>query len=69
MNRVPVDSSSVAAIGYDTASFILEVQFHNGQVYRYFDVPPAAHRLLMNAPSIGAFVNTVIKPRFDCARL
>jgi len=32
---------------------------------RYLDVPAAAHRLLLNAASIGDFVNTVIKPRFE----
>lgn len=69
MDLVPVDSSSVAAIGYDPETFTLEIRFHNGQAYRYFNVPPAAHRLLMKASSIGAFVNTIIKPRFDCARV
>ena len=69
MVHVPVDSSSVASIGYDAETFVLEIQFHNGHVYRYFNVPEAAHRLLMKASSIGGFVNTIIKPRFDCVRV
>jgi len=28
-------------------------------------VPVAAYRLLLQAPSIGEFVNRVIKPRFE----
>lgn len=69
MHRVSVNSQSVASIGYDPSEFVLEIEFHNGQVYRYIDVPAAAHRLLMQAPSIGAFVNTVIKPKFDAVRI
>jgi hypothetical protein len=69
MDRLPVDSSSVLSIGYDAGTFILEIEFHNGHVYRYFNVPEAAHRLLLKASSIGGFVNTIIKPRFDGVRV
>ncbi len=65
MDRAPVDSSSVRSVGYDPAIFELEIEFHNGRVYRYLQVPVAAYRLLLQAPSIGEYVNTVIKPRFE----
>jgi hypothetical protein len=65
MKRIAVRSSSIASVGYDAAEFVLEIEFRNGRVYRYLNVPPAAHRLLLKAPSIGEFVNTIIKPRFD----
>jgi hypothetical protein len=65
MKRIAVQSSSVRSIGYDPATFELEIEFHNGRAYRYQQVPPAAHRLLILAPSIGEFVNTQIKPRFE----
>jgi hypothetical protein len=68
MARVPLDSGVVLSIGYDREAFTLEIEFRNGHVYRYFDVPEAAHRLLMKASSIGGFVNAIIKPRFDCTR-
>lgn len=65
MERIAVDSSSVRAVGYDSATFELEVEFHNGRTYRYRRVPVAAYRLLLLAPSIGEFVNKQIKPRFE----
>jgi hypothetical protein len=65
MERIAVESSSVSAVGYDPAAFELEVEFRNGRVYRYQQVPIAAFRLLLQAPSIGAFVNKQIKPRFE----
>ena len=65
MKRAPVSSSSVLSVGYDAAAAELEIEFHNGRVYRYLQVPVAAYRLLLQAPSIGEYVNTVIKPRFQ----
>ena len=65
MDRVPVESSSVASVGYDAATFELEIEFRNGRTYRYQQVPVAAYRLLLQAPSIGEYVNKVIKPRFE----
>ena len=65
MERTPVDSSSVASIGYEPETFELEIEFRNGRTYRYLQVPPAAYRLLLQAPSIGEYVNRVIKPRFE----
>ena len=65
MERAPVVSSSVVSVGYDAAAFELEIEFRNGRVYRYLQVPIAAYRLLLQARSIGEYVNTVIKPRFE----
>lgn len=64
MKRIAVESSSVRAVGYDAARSELEVEFQNGRRYRYQQVPIAAYRLLLQAPSIGEFVNKQIKPRF-----
>jgi hypothetical protein len=68
MKRTFVNSSSVASVGYDAATSVLEVEFRNGNVYRYFAVPSKIHGALVEADSVGAFVNTVIKPHYPCAR-
>ena len=39
MKRVAVDSSSIASVGYDSKAYVLEIEFRNGGVYRYLDVP------------------------------
>ena len=69
VDRVPVDSSSVVSVGYSPTKYILEIEFKNGRVYQYKQVPAATHRLLMQATSIGEFVNRVIKPRFEAVRV
>jgi len=33
-------------------------------VYRYSMVPPSVHRALMQARSVGAFVNREVKPHY-----
>lgn len=62
MRRVPVSSSAVAAVGYDDHSRTLEIEFVSGEVYRYLDVGPASVVALLEAESIGRFVNERIKP-------
>lgn len=69
MQRQPVDSSSIVSVGYDEATHELEIEFQGGRVYRYQSVPAAAYRLLLRAPSIGEYVNQVIKPRFAASRV
>ena len=65
MERTPVESASITSVGYDDVSHELEIEFRNGRRYRYLQVPPAAFRLLLQAKSIGQYVNRVIKPRFE----
>ncbi|HEY4157311.1 MAG TPA: KTSC domain-containing protein [Polyangiaceae bacterium] len=69
MDRTPVASTSIASVGYDARTFTLELEYKNGRVYRYAQVPAAAYRLLLQAPSIGEFVNRQIKSRFDATEV
>jgi hypothetical protein len=61
MERTPGDSRAVLSVGYDESRQRLELEYVAGDVYQYFDVPGVFYRALLNAPSIGQFVNTEIK--------
>ena len=61
MNRVPVTSSNVAAVGYASVTRTLEVQFNDGSVYQYSDVPPELHEGLMAALRVGRYLDQYIK--------
>ena len=61
MNRQPVSSSNIASIGYDADSQTLEIEFLNGGVYQYFDIPQYVHEELMNASSHGQYLAQNIK--------
>ena len=53
MKRAKVESSNVAAVGFDAVSSTLEVEFHNGSVYQYPGVTSDEHTALMGAKSVG----------------
>lgn len=69
MERVPVSSSSIAEIGYDSNTATLEIMFSDGRVYQYFEVPQAIYEDLMNAPSIGRYFHVHIRGNFRFARI
>jgi hypothetical protein len=51
------------------SSGTLEVEYVNGSVYQYYEVPQPTYAGLLAAPSIGNYVNTQIKPYFDVAEV
>ena len=61
MTRDLVSSSNIATVGYDPASETLEVEFTNGSIYQYYNVPSALNEQFMAAPSKGQFLNAYIK--------
>ncbi|AKU43609.1 hypothetical protein CPT_Seuss83 [Caulobacter phage Seuss] len=64
MNRVPVESSNIVSIGYTENNETLEVEFKNGGVYQYFEVPKSVYFELMEAESKGQYLNRSIKPAY-----
>lgn len=59
MYRIPVSSSNIRSIGYESG--ILEVEFSSGHVYQYFDVPPQVHKAFLNSTAYGEFLNENIR--------
>ena len=55
MHRESVESEALASVGYEPRLRVLEIEFHSGEIYRYFDVPPDLHVRLMQADSVGHF--------------
>ena len=61
MNRTPVSSSNLKAVGYDATEQILEIEFLNGSAYQYFNVPQAMYLGMMRAGSRGGFLDKYVK--------
>jgi hypothetical protein len=57
MQRTRVSSSNIASVGYDEVSRVLEVEFQDGRIYQYSDVPKSEYLGLMNAASHGKYLN------------
>ena len=69
MFRQVVTSQIIHSVGYDAANCTLEVQFQNGWLYRYDDVPIETYRGLMSAESHGRFLKRMIVDKFVTTRL
>lgn len=67
MRRVWVESKVLASVGYRAGT--LEVEFVNGTVYRYLDVPAAEHAALMWAESHGTYFNEHIRNDYRYVRV
>ena len=65
--RQPVQSTAIAKVGYSKRRHILEIEFVNGAVYRYFDVPFSMYCELMSAESKARFYDSNIKKHYRSA--
>ncbi|MFO0951460.1 MAG: KTSC domain-containing protein [Isosphaeraceae bacterium] len=61
MDREAVESRLIAAVGYDPAGSVLEVELRGGRVYEYYDVPWSVYSELMSADSKGTYFNDFIR--------
>ncbi|MGQ8707171.1 KTSC domain-containing protein [Serratia sp. TSA_198.1] len=69
MDRQQVMSSNIRSIGYDANDSTLEIEFNNGSVYQYFDIPQNIHSDLINSDSIGGYLAKHIKGHFRYSRV
>ena len=69
MDWIPVTSSNLSRIRYDEDTCTLEIEFHSGRVYQYFDVPLQIFEELRDADSHGKFFNAQIKGHYRYARV
>ena len=60
----PVHSSSINNIGYDPDTQRLFLEYSGGRLYEYLDVPEEIYVGLLQAESMGRFVNYAIKPHY-----
>ena len=65
IKRIPVDSSNIAAVGYDKEAHILEIEFHHGAVYQYFDVPENVYEELMSSAAKGSYFMNEVKEKYN----
>lgn len=64
IRRTPVNSSAVASVGYSKRQHALEIEFRNGAVYCYFDVPVKNYHELMAASSKASYYDINIRHHF-----
>jgi len=69
MTRLVVESSSLLSVSYLPSRSLLEVEFRDGALYKFFDVPPDCVEQLLSSNSKGAYFNRNIRNRFRYQRI
>jgi len=69
VNSVPVHSTCIARVGYEADAALLDLEFRDGALYRYFGVPAEVYEGLLSAPSKGLYFNHQIRGSFQHALL
>lgn len=65
----PFSSSNIQSIRYEDALLTLEVTFHNGGTYQYYDVPNHVAAAFQAAGSKGEFLASDIKGNYRYSKL
>jgi KTSC domain len=65
VDMIPVRSTSLAAVSYDSERWVLTVAFRNGALYEYHGVPKAVYEALMRARSKGKFFLEYIRESYE----
>jgi hypothetical protein len=66
---VPVSSSNLSAVGYNTDTRTLRIEFNSGGLYDYSGVPSHIHQGLMSASSHGQYFHQHIRDNYPYNRL
>lgn len=62
-----MESSALRSVGYEKR--VLEIEYVQGQVYDYLDVPRPVYDALMTAQSKGRYVNAQVKTHYRYQRI
>ncbi|VEP14715.1 Lysine--tRNA ligase [Hyella patelloides LEGE 07179] len=57
-------SVAIKSFDYDAEKQVLRIEFNNGSIYNYLDVPEAIYKEMKDAPSVGKYFNSSIKEKF-----
>src|SRR5208337_4771648 len=69
IDRIPVNSSNIESVGYNSNRFYLEIKFLSGSIYRYFDVPEEEWEGIKSAKSKGKYLWQHIKDHYNYGRV
>lgn len=67
--RIVVESSTLNSVGYDSNQHVLEIEFQNGNLYQYFDVPVYIYENLLSSESPGKYFSTEIKGTYRYSKV
>lgn len=66
MEMIRINSSAIAAVGYDPDAARMKITFVQGHTYDFCRVPSHIFEGLLKARSKGTFYNDHIRDRYPC---
>lgn len=69
MQKRSAASPNLASVGYNRETETLEIEFLNGSVYQYYNVPENMYDELMRADLKGQFLHAYIKNAYPYSRV
>jgi hypothetical protein len=69
IDMIPVSSSNVLSVGYDSDNKVVYVRFFNQSLYIYRGVSELEFNNLLNAPSVGSYLHRNFKNVYPYERV
>jgi len=69
VTRHPVVSSQIKSVGYHYATNMMVIEFKNGSVYEYEDVPYDIYETLIESKSLGTYFHKRIRDEFNTIKV
>lgn len=69
MERTSVNVGDLASVGYEAETQTLEIEFKDGDIYRYHSVPFAIYEGLMNAATHEDYFQESIKDSYSSIKV
>lgn len=66
---IPVSSSNLSAVGYDPATETLTIEFNDGGLYEYYNVPQRIYEGLMRDSSKGGYFHRFIRDSYNTHKI
>lgn len=68
MEMQPLNSSNIAAAGYDADTQTMRIEFKSGSTYSYASVPLEVFEGLITSPSAGGYFFRNVRDRFTTTK-
>ena len=68
IEMIPVLSSNIASVGYDSFGKILRIRFKDG-LYDYYNVPERVYNELLSALSHTEYFDECVKEKYLCKKI
>jgi hypothetical protein len=69
LERQPVKSRILRSMGYNDSTKILEIEFQNGLVYQFLEVPPKIYADLVRSAEIGKYFTDKVRTKFKSKQI